>query len=159
MFTPPSAQRRLLPLVLLLIAAGAGRGPAPPSGAAANNGTLTLLNDLRHGYRPAGQRAVSVGKFQLRLGGRLPAVPAGSPLRPDFLDSNAGRQFVRHRTSLNGHNAFARMTLNGTLTVLHNFSAQEGIPYVLPLMASDGNFYGISGIGTSTPPNSTSAMV
>jgi hypothetical protein len=58
-----------------------------------------------------------------------------------------------------GYNAFARMTLDGALTVLHNFSGQEGIPHVLPLMASDGNFYGISGIGTSNPPSSTSAMV
>ena len=206
-----------MPLVLLLIAAGAVRGQAPPSGSAANNGTLTLLNDFSQAYgqpgwlvevspgtfagiaiasSPGGNAflltsqgvlksiyafALNAGpiqtlvqavnrrlygtqqapfvNFSLAFGGSFRTYPPVLPYAPIFSIQMPDGSLYGTEHTLNGHNAFARMTLNGTLTVLHNFSAQEGIPYVLPLMASDGNFYGISGIGTSTPPNSTSAMV
>jgi hypothetical protein len=58
-----------------------------------------------------------------------------------------------------GNNAFIRMTTSGVTTALHAFSKDEGIPVGLPILASDGNFYGISNLGTGDPPNSTSAMV
>ena len=90
--------------------------------------------------------------FSLAFGGSFRTYPPVLPYAPIFSIQMPDGSLYGTEHTLNGHNAFARMTLNGTLTVLHNFSAQEGIPYVLPLMASDGNFYGISGIGTSTPP-------
>ena len=58
-----------------------------------------------------------------------------------------------------GHNALVQMTIDGTETVLHNFSATEGTPYGLPIRASDGNFYGISAVGIGPGRYSTSAMV
>jgi uncharacterized repeat protein (TIGR03803 family) len=42
-------------------------------------------------------------------------------------------------------------------TVIHQFTSQEGVAYGYPILASDGNFYGISGIGNQF--GSTSGMV
>jgi len=52
---------------------------------------------------------------------------------------------------------FVRMNLSGAVTVMHTFTAQEGDPIPRPILASDGNFYGMSGIGDSY--ESTSALV
>lgn len=57
------------------------------------------------------------------------------------------------------NNAFVQMTLTGAATILHTFSAQEGKPFGAPILGSDGNFYGISTLGSSLPAHSTSAMV
>jgi len=42
-------------------------------------------------------------------------------------------------------NAFVRMALDGTITILHTFSTQEGAPGGTLVLADDGNFYGVSG--------------
>lgn len=45
--------------------------------------------------------------------------------------------------------AFVKMDLKGNITILHSFSAAEGVPFGYPLLANDGNFYGISAISNT----------
>ncbi len=40
--------------------------------------------------------------------------------------------------------AFVRMALDGTLSTVHAFSSQEGVPFHAPILGTDGNFYGQS---------------
>jgi len=54
-------------------------------------------------------------------------------------------------------NAFVRMALDGTVTVLHSFTTQEGAPAGLLVLAVDGDFYGISG-SFSKPAGSSSSV-
>ena len=97
--------------------------------------------------------------FSLGVDGSFQTYPKALVTPPDLsVQQPDGNLYGTEATYL-GSNMFVRMTLNGALTVLHSFSVQEGIPYVLPILASDGNFYGISGLGTGNPANSTSAMV
>lgn len=43
------------------------------------------------------------------------------------------------------NNAFVRMALDGAITIVHSFTPQEGLPGATPILASDGNFYGLTG--------------
>jgi len=98
--------------------------------------------------------------FSLDLSGQIATYPPTvTTYAPSFSIQEPDGSLYGTEWSYSGHNAFVRMTLDGATTVLHNFSAQEGIPHVRPILASDGNFYGISGLGSATPPKSTSAMV
>jgi uncharacterized repeat protein (TIGR03803 family) len=45
----------------------------------------------------------------------------------------------------NGYGTIYRLTPDGTLTVLHDFTAMDGTPQAALLLASDGNFYGTLG--------------
>ena len=97
--------------------------------------------------------------FSLGVGGNFQTYAQVLITPPNFSVQQPDGNLYGTESTYLGSNMFVQMTLNGALTVLHNFSAQEGIPYVLPIQASDGNFYGISGLGTGNPANSTSAMV
>jgi hypothetical protein len=97
--------------------------------------------------------------FSLGVGGNFQSYPQVLIAPPNLSVQQPDGSLYGTEATYVGSNTFVRMTLNGALTVLHSFSAQEGIPYGLPILASDGNFYGISGLGTGNPANSTSAMV
>jgi len=45
----------------------------------------------------------------------------------------------------NRYGTIFRITPNGKLTTLYNFSPADGQPYVPPIQAADGNFYGTAG--------------
>jgi uncharacterized repeat protein (TIGR03803 family) len=49
------------------------------------------------------------------------------------------------------------VSLSGVTTTIHTFTAQEGSAFGYPILASDGNFYGISTLGNQA--GSTSSMV
>jgi uncharacterized repeat protein (TIGR03803 family) len=52
---------------------------------------------------------------------------------------------------------FVSMSLSGATTIIHTFTSQEGSAFGYPILASDGNFYGISTLGNQQ--GSTSSMV
>lgn len=78
----------------------------------------------------------------------LPGAPFFSAQTPDGFAYGTEWGF----TGLTPGN-FVKMDLKGNITILHQFSTAEGYPFGYPLLANDGNFYGISAIG------STMAMV
>jgi hypothetical protein len=58
-----------------------------------------------------------------------------------------------------GHDALVQLMMDGHAKIVHNFTAEEGMPYGRPIRASDGNFYGISAAPAPHSHSSTSAMV
>jgi uncharacterized repeat protein (TIGR03803 family) len=91
--------------------------------------------------------------------GALEMYPQALPVAPVFSVQLPGGNLYGTEPDYDGGSTFVQMTLGGSLKVLHNFTHDEGTPYGLPILASDGNFYGISGLGTQIPASSTTAMV
>jgi len=101
----------------------------------------------------------NAGNFSLGLGGGAKTYPPPTGFPPVVsIQLPDGSLFGTNAAGL-GHNALVQMTIGGTETILHNFSATEGTPYGLPIRASDGNFYGISAVASGTGQASTSALV
>jgi len=97
--------------------------------------------------------------FGINLAGKLTYYPQSLPNTPVFSVQLPNGNLYGTTTNISGvaNRAFVRMTLGGAVTVLHAFTAQEGDPYGRPILASDGNFYAISGFGDQY--ESTSAAV
>ncbi len=75
----------------------------------------------------------------------LPASPLFSAQSPDgFVYGTFG-----DLQTPNTPGAFVKTDLKGNITILHSFSVAEGYPFGYPLLASDGNFYGISAMGAT----------
>jgi hypothetical protein len=124
----------------------------------ANAGPIQTLLQAVNGRLYGGQGRPDVN-FSFSVDGNFQTYPQVLTTPPNLsVQQPDGNLYGTEATDV-GNNVFVQMTLNGALTVLHSFSAQEGMPYVPPILASDGNFYGISGLGTINPANSTSAMV
>jgi len=97
--------------------------------------------------------------FSLNLAGSIQTYPQVLPDPPRMAVQTVTGEIYGTVSDFAGlaNNSFVAMTLSGVTTVLHAFTTQEGIPYGYPILASDGNFYGISGIGNQY--QSTSSQV
>ncbi len=95
--------------------------------------------------------------FSFDLKGNVQTYPH-SPTTPNMaVQTVTGKLYGTEANFSLPENAFVSVSLSGAMTVIHNFTSQEGVAYGYPILASDGNFYGISGIGSST--GSASSMV
>ena len=65
--------------------------------------------------------------------------------------SSRGRKFLRYNFGgTGGDGTFFKITPEGTLTTLHSFNGTDGNgPFLGPVQAVDGNFYGATAIGGS----------
>ena len=107
-----------------------------------------------------GAQSVPSVNFSFSVAGNFLTYPQTLPYSPWLsVQTPDGGLYGTERNFCNSDNAFVRMTVDGTTTIVHKFTAQEGVAYGLPLLASDGKFYGISGLGTCLPESSTAAMV
>jgi len=132
-----------------------------------NQGAVTPFYTFPSGIGPAQTfvQAVNGGlygqephvNFNLSLTGAIQTYSAPTENAPVLAVQLPDGTFYGTQASNNGENTFVRMTLGGKYAILHSFAVSEGIPYGLPILGSDGNFYGISGLGQGN--NSTSAIV
>lgn len=97
--------------------------------------------------------------FSISAGGKVTYYPLSLGFVPVFSVQLPDGTLYGTESSLRipANRAFVSMTLAGATTVIHSFTAQEGDPYGVPILGSDGNFYGISGLGNGSM--GTSAMV
>src|ERR1017187_1955596 len=69
--------------------------------------------------------------FSLDLRGNIQFYPPVLPSPITFSVPTADGKLYGTESTYIGDNAFGMVTLDGAVTVLHNFSAQEGIPYAI----------------------------
>ncbi|MGO4885741.1 MAG: choice-of-anchor tandem repeat GloVer-containing protein [Bryobacteraceae bacterium] len=125
----------------------------------ANAGPFQPLVQAVNG-RLYGAQSVPPVNFSFSVAGNFLTYPQTLPYSPWLsVQTPDGGLYGTERNFCNPDNAFVRVTVNGTTTIVRKFTAEEGVAYGLPLLASDGNFYGISGLGTCLPESSTTAMV
>jgi uncharacterized repeat protein (TIGR03803 family) len=104
-----------------------------------------------------GSQLTPTADFSFDLKGNVQTYPH-SPNAPNMaVQTVTGKLYGTEANFSLPENAFVSLSLSGAITVIHNFTAEEGVAYGYPILASDGNFYGISGIGSQF--GSTSAMV
>jgi uncharacterized repeat protein (TIGR03803 family) len=139
-----------------------GGTPNPHAFTLTNKGTLSSVYTFPTASIPFpweiqgvnGQVYGSLGtpfqNFSIGVGGNLTYYPQVLANTPVFsVQVPSGNLYgTGYNFAIQANCVFVRMTLNGAVTVLHNFTAQEGDPYGRPILASDGNFYGISGTGS-----------
>ncbi|MGA2591648.1 MAG: choice-of-anchor tandem repeat GloVer-containing protein [Bryobacteraceae bacterium] len=119
---------------------------------------LQALNGRIYGAEINASGSLPVN-YSFNATGNLKTYPQVLPVAPiPAVQLPTGKMYGTE-WDINKGSAFVEIALSGAVTVLHTFTKDEGTPYGLPILASDGNFYGISGIGTQIPPSSTRAMV
>jgi hypothetical protein len=125
----------------------------------ANAGPVQTLVQAVDG-RLYGEQQTPQVNFSFTVGGNFQTYPQSLTSAPLVAVSTPeGPLYGTEHTLCGSYNAFVKVAQGGDTTVLHNFTPQEGEPYVQAILASDGNFYGISAVSTCSPPGSDGAMV
>lgn len=123
----------------------------------ANATPIQTLVQAVNGRLYGAQEVPSVN-FSFNVAGTFRTYLQVLPIFPLFsVPTPYGELYGTEYSICGSQNAFVKMALNGTTSIVHQFTAQEGVAYGLPLLASDGNFYGISGLDACH--SSTTAMV
>jgi len=103
----------------------------------------------------------TTANFSLSLAGQLQTYPVTATKYAPLLSiqlPNGDLYGTESNFALAKDNALVTLTLSGTAKIIHSFTADEGIAYGLPILGTDGNLYGISGLGASQS-HTSSAMV
>ncbi len=125
----------------------------------ANAGPVQTLVQAVDG-RIYGEQQTPQVNFSFTVAGNLRTYPQTLTYVPLLaISTPEGPLYGTEHALCGSYNAFVKVAQGGATTVLHNFTPQEGDPYVQAILASDGNFYGISAVSTCSPPGSDGAMV
>ncbi|MGA2580048.1 MAG: choice-of-anchor tandem repeat GloVer-containing protein [Bryobacteraceae bacterium] len=123
-----------------------------PANAGPGQTIVQAMNGMIYGSENA-------GNFSLSAQGAVTTYPAPTGFPPNIAIQLPDGSLYGTSAAGTGHNALLQMTLRGTETVLHSFSAAEGRPFAIPVRAPDGNFYGISAEPAPHSNSSASAIV
>jgi len=120
-----------------------------PAGLVPTQPLVQAVNGRVYGYQQS-IHPNTQSNFSFGLTGGFQAYPLTLPVVSYLSIQLPNGELYGTQWNYYGNNAFFRMTLGGAMSVIHNFTAQEGVPFALPILGSDGNFYGISGVRSSS---------